>query len=464
MALVAALGALPAGAAPRGPELSPGRVIVRLRAPNPARLALVPARIERAIDERTHLLRAASEEAADRLVAELARDPEVELVERDHVRRRSAMITANDPLFQRQWSLSLARLPAAWSRTIGSDKVVVAVLDSGIQPHPDLQPRYLGGYDFITADDNAADNQPGRDPDPTDTGTQDQSSSQLHGMHVTGIVGAHTDNAVGMAGVDWACKLLPVRVLGTQGGAGQDSDIADAIRWAAGLHVDGVPDNANPAQVINMSFGAPGGSGLLQSAINDVDALGVIVVSAAGNDGGDTSMYAPAGLNHVIAVGAADATGNITYYSNRGSRLDLLAPGGDLSSDTGIVSTMFDETDGFTYVALNGTSQASPHVAGVAALMKSIDPLIGGTRARMILSSTADPAHQCQDGCGGGLLDADAAVAAVQAGCADGHCSPTPNGFDLQGGCAIGGHAGAPGLGFIAGLLALGLALRRRAV
>jgi serine protease len=338
---------------------------------------------------------------------------------------------------------------------------VVAVLDSGIQPHPDLQPRYLGGYDFITADDNAADNQPGRDSDPTDTGTTDQASSQLHGMHVAGIVGAHTDNAVGMAGVDWSCKLLPVRVLGTLGGAGQDSDIADAIRWAAGLHVDGVPDNANPAQVINMSFGAPGGSGLLQSAIDDVDALGVIVVSAAGNDGGDTAMYAPAGLNHVIAVGASDATGGITFYSNRGPRLDLLAPGGDLTVDSGIVSTMFDETDGFTYVALNGTSQASPHVAGVAALMKAIDPLIGGARARMILTSTADPAHQCADGCGGGLLDADAAVAAVQAGCADGHCNPAPNGFDLQGGCAIGGRARPLGLGWLAAAVALACALRR---
>jgi serine protease len=217
--------------------------------------------------------------------------------------------------------------------------------------------------------------------------------------------------------------------------------------------------------VINMSFGAPGTSGLLQAAIDDVDALGVVVVAAAGNDSADTSMYAPAGLSHVIAVGAADQNGGLTFYSNRGPRVDLIAPGGDLSQGAqfGILSTLYDPVDGFTYVALNGTSQAAPHVSGVAALMKAIDPLIGGEKARMLLSSTADPAHQCAEGCGGGLLDADAAVAAVQAGCADGHCNPAPNGFDVQGGlwsCSVGRSRG--GSGWLFCLLAIALLVGRR--
>ncbi len=394
-------------------------------------------------------------------VAALAADPSVEWAEREHVRRRSGFVTANDPLFDMQWNLTMVRLPEAWSRSLGSDNVVVAVIDSGIKAHPDLRPRYLPGWDFVSNVDNAGDGD-GRDDDPTDPGTPDESSSALHGMHVAGILGAHTDNAVGMAGVDWNCRILPVRVLGVQGGKGSDTDIADAIRWAAGIHVAGAPDNPTPAQVINLSFGGPGGSGLLQAAVNDAVALGVIVVAAAGNDGADASAYAPAGLDHVIAVGAVDQDGKLAYYSNRGPRVDLVAPGGDLSAGAGVVSTLWSPTDGWMYVAYNGTSQAAPHVAGVAALLKAIDPTIGADRARTLLSSTADPSHACAEGCGGGLLDADAALAAAQLGCADGHCiAAGANGNDVVGGCAIAGHrSGAAWLALV--VVLLGALLRRR--
>jgi serine protease len=463
------LGLLLAGSAVAAPpELVPGHVVVKFRG---TPRGIPGARLERQIDRATHLLHAGDESdaAMDALVAKLARDPDVAWVEREHIRRRSTVISTDDPLFDQQWPLSLTHITSAWSRTEGSEAVTVAVVDSGIRQHPDLQDRYVAGFDFISDPANADDSDGVRDNDPTDTGTVDPASSQLHGMHVAGILGAHTDNAVGIAGVDWNCQILPVRVLGVLGGQGSDTDIADGIRWAAGIPVDGAPTNPTPAQVINLSFGGPGGSAVLQSAIDDVASLGVIVVAAAGNDGADTAGYAPAGLNHVIAVGAGDGAGNLASYSNRGPRVDLLAPGGDLTAGFGVLSTLYTDADGYTYVAFNGTSQAAPHVSGVASLMKALDPSIDSDRARTLLSATADPSHACAEGCGGGLLDADAALAAVQFACADGHCQPPgAYGGDLYNagllgkGCNVGGNRSAslPALLFIA---LSALLLRRRA-
>src|SRR5688572_13980381 len=145
----------------------------------------------------------------------------------------------DDPRFHEQWALVTVRAPAAWAWTTGSARTVVAILDTGIMPHPDLQERLLPGYDFVSDRSAAADGD-GRDPDPTGEG------AWKHGTPVAGIVGASTNNGVGIAGIDWACRILPVRVVGADG-IGKTSDVADAIRWAAGLHVDGVPDNATPA-------------------------------------------------------------------------------------------------------------------------------------------------------------------------------------------------------------------------
>jgi serine protease len=438
--LLALLTLLP-GAAARAAlpfeETVPGHLVVRYRGASRARLVHAPA------------------DAFLRLAA----DPAVAWVEPEHIRRRTTIAT-NDPWFGKQWSLALAKVPDAWSRSTGSPDVVVAVLDSGIRPHPDLEERYLPGWDFVANADNAGDGD-GRDADPTDPGTPDESSSALHGMHVAGIVGAHTDNAVGIAGVDWGCKILPVRVLGVQGAKGTDSDIADAIRWAAGIHVDGVPDNPTPAHVINMSFSGPGGSRTIQEAIDEANQRKVIIVAAAGNDGADTAAYAPAGLTHVIAVGAVDQGGRQAYYSNRGARVDLVAPGGDLSAGAGVVSTLWSAADGYTYVPYNGTSQAAPHVAGVAALMKALDPTLDGDRARDILTRSADHRYQCAEGCGGGLLHADAALAVVEANCADGHC--VPPGPQLIGGCNLSRRGSGLGL-VVTLLLALGLLAARRRV
>ena len=143
----------------------------------------------------------------------------------------------------------------------------------------------------------------------------------LHGTHVTGILGAIANNYVGIAGVDWGCRIQPVRVLGVQAGKGADSDIVDAIRWTAGLHVDGVPDNLTPADVINLSFDGRGRSRAMQEAVDDAIAHGAAVVAAAGNEGADSGDDVPAGLNGVITVGAVnDGSARPIRTSARGWR------------------------------------------------------------------------------------------------------------------------------------------------
>src|SRR5262249_39590892 len=152
------------------------------------------------------------------------------------------------------------------------------------------------------------------DSDPTDAGNASAESSAFHGTHVAGIIGAGSDNGIGVSGVDWNCRIEPIRVLGINRGAGVDSDIADAIRWAAGIPVKGVPDNANPAQVINLSFGGAGPSRTMQEAISDATARGVVVVASAGNLGTDAKDDSPAGIADVITVGAVDENGRPAPY------------------------------------------------------------------------------------------------------------------------------------------------------
>ncbi|MDH5219513.1 MAG: S8 family serine peptidase, partial [Gammaproteobacteria bacterium] len=176
----------------------------------------------------------------------------------------------NDPKYSQQWSLSGEfaggiNMPATWDMTTGSADVVVAVVDTGVRPHPDFDSRLLPGYDFISTSSVGNDGN-GRDSDASDPGDWSTSSdfcgaasSTWHGTHVAGIIAAETDNSAGIAGINWKSKILPVRTLGRCGG--YMSDIADGIRWAAGLAVSGVPQNKNPAHVINLSLGAPGGCG-----------------------------------------------------------------------------------------------------------------------------------------------------------------------------------------------------------
>jgi serine protease len=337
-----------------------------------------------------------------------------------------------------------ANLPAAWDITTGSPHVVVAVLDTGKLDHVDLVDRYVPGYDFVS--DPRSNDGDGWDDDPSDPGDwvtlaerNDPDgpfygcavrNSSWHGTHVAGTIGASTDNGVGVAGVDWAARILPVRVLGKCGGYW--SDLADGIRWAAGLPVTGVPDNANPADVINMSLGggpfalgACDGS-FLENAIHDAIDAGAAVVASAGNNNADVAYYIPASCDGVISVAATARTGNKAWYSNFGSSVTIAAPGGDTNNadpalrDTGVRSTLntgLTEPEEDSYAGYQGTSMAAPHVAGVVSLMRAVHPSITVSEIVELLRETATPFPEgstCTTSlCGPGILDAAGAVAAT---------------------------------------------------
>jgi serine protease len=235
---------------------------------------------------------------------------------------------------------------------------------------------------------------------------------------VAGTIGVgKTDNGIGVAGINWNVKLQAVRVLGKCGGT--TTDINDGIRWAAGLPVSGVPINPTPAKVINMSLGTPPGtpcsmSPSTQAAINDAVAMGATVVVAAGNDATDASQVFPASCNNVITVAASDYRGYlVTRYSNFGSTVEIMAPGGDVQRDDngdgrpdGVLS-MVDPSAG-TYAFYNGTSMAAPHVAGVAALLLAQEPSLTPSQvlARLQSSALVRTSAQCPQPCGAGLLSA----------------------------------------------------------
>ncbi|WP_163838438.1 S8 family peptidase [Pseudoxanthomonas sacheonensis] len=315
---------------------------------------------------------------AESLMRQIAADPDVEYVEVD--RRMQAFFTPNDTYYlPRQWDMYDTygiRANNAWDVTQGAG-VVVAVIDTGITDHSDLNANILPGYDFI--DEVAVSNDgDGRDSDAHDPGdwiaanqcggSHPARNSSWHGTHVAGTVAAVMNNGQGVAGVAPAAKVVPLRALGTCGG--YDSDIADAIIWAAGGSVPGVPANPYPAEVINLSLGGQGACGsTTQSAINGAVGLGATLVVAAGNDNAPASGFSPANCNNVITVGATTKTGARAEYSNYGPAVDLAAPG------SGILSTQNSGTTvpvAESYGTKSGTSMSTPHVAGVAALIQSV--------------------------------------------------------------------------------------------
>lgn len=363
------------------------------------------------------------------LAAELAaRDPSVEYAEPDRIMTRQA--TANDPRYYEQWHYHEAtgglRLPAAWDKSTGAG-INVAVVDTGYRPHADMVGKILPGYDFISSATMANDGN-GRDSDARDPGdavvagacgngspSQDQASS-WHGTHVAGTIAAATNNGVGVAGVAYNARIVPARVLGKCGG--YTSDIADAIVWASGGTVAGVPANANKARVINLSLGGGGACATTtQNAINSARSRGAVVVVAAGNSNINASNANPANCAGVVTVAATGRNGGKASYSNYGAVVDVAAPGG--ASGGGILSThnagrTSPASD--TYAYLMGTSMATPHVAGVAALMLSRNPNLTPDEVEAKLKSTARPFPAACPGCGVGIVDASAAVTAATGG------------------------------------------------
>ncbi len=346
----------------------------------------------------------------------------------------------NDPLYSLQWhyfdngagagqSPGGAGLPSTWDLNLGDPGIVLAVIDTGVLPdHPDIAPstNLVAGFDMISNAFTANDGD-GRDGDPTDTGDattagecyagSPPSGDSWHGTHVAGTTGVGgTDNSIGIAGINWNVSVQAVRVLGKCGGT--IADINDAIRWAAGLPVPGVPDNPTPARVINMSlggFGSCASSPATQSAINDAVAEGTTVVVAAGNSAADAANFNPASCDHVITVAASDARGHlVTRYSNFGATVEILAPGGDVQRDDngdGNADGVLSMVEG-GYAFYNGTSMAAPHVAGVAALLLAREPALSPGEVSDRLQAGALPRNstQCPRACGAGLLNAGVAT------------------------------------------------------
>ena len=340
----------------------------------------------------------------------------------------SEPVKINDPKMNRMWSLTgekgISALEA-WGTTRGQG-VTVAVLDSGITAHPDLDANVLPGYDFI-AESAFSNDGNGRDSDPTDAGnwTVDNqcftgskaTPSDWHGTHVAGTIAAIANINEGIAGVAPEAKIVPVRVLGACGGF--DSDITDGIIWAAGGSVRGVPANQHPSQVINMSIGSEGTCTTpYRQAIAQANKRGSIVVVAAGNNNFDASKSSPGNCEDVITVGATDKNGKRSYFSNYGSRVDVSAPGGDRRYwGGGILSTL---NAGKTapgkadYAEYQGTSMAAPHVAGIVALMKAVDPKLTYAQAKKVLQSTSQSVECDQSACGSGIVNAARAVQQVR--------------------------------------------------
>jgi serine protease len=363
-------------------------------------------RESREITNGLHLLKVqpAAGESIEATIARLRADSAVETAEVDQ--RRFPHALPNDPLFTGQW-YEQATQPAgidavtAWDTTTGRSDVVIAELDTGVRyDHPDLlmasaSGKLLPGYDFVS-DPTIANDGDGRDADASDPGdfisTADAATatfsgctvenSSWHGTRVAGILGALSNNATGITGITWQPKILPVRVLGKCGGS--DSDILDAMRWAAGLHVNGIPDNTHPAQIINMSLGGTGAcTSAEQTVINEVVATGVTLVISAGNEGGPVDS--PANCVGVAGIAGLRNVGTKVGFSSLGPEVALASPGGNCVNASGACLFSIDTTinNGTTTPGTNGytdqmfpnlgTSFSAPIVTGIAGLMISVN-------------------------------------------------------------------------------------------
>ncbi|MBA3624338.1 MAG: S8 family serine peptidase [Methylibium sp.] len=516
--MLAVAGTLPNAARAADAEAR-ARVIVKLKppteAPGAARVVPLAERLNRAavrhgaqpqaqrpLGGEVRLLTATGIDSAT-LARQLAADPEVAYAVPDRRMRRN--VVPNDTLYGfrsggdpevGQWYLrspdslfrSAINAEAAWTPAVvqGSRSVVVAVLDTGVRfDHLDLGTKLLPGYDFIRDTVTAADGD-GRDADASDPGdwvtgeevqrsstddlTEDclprneagqllDAESSWHGTKVAGMVGALTDNGEGIAGAGWDVRVLPVRVLGKCGGF--ESDIVVAMRWAAGMAVEGVPDNpaANRAKIVNLSLGGAGACrAAYADAVADLTALGVTVIASAGNTAGHV-VSAPANCEGVIGVGGLRHIGTKVGFSDLGPEVAISAPGGNCmntqpnepclyplitTTNAGITtpapaSSVY--TNGSTDITV-GTSFSAPLVSGAAALMLAVQPGLTPDELRARLQATArtfpttgavsgtpqctaprfdnrgDPIDQLEcycttETCGAGMLDARAAVQAA---------------------------------------------------
>lgn len=392
-------------------------------------------RLVRTVANGSHLVqleRALVSDDLQSVIQTLITDPDVAFVEPDL--RMFPALMPTDPQYGNQWALwELAggiRAEGAWDITLGTG-AVVAVLDTGVRPHGDLVGNLLPGYDFVT-DLFIANDGNGRDADPSDPGDgvaaggcgsgvpAKAQNSSWHGTHVAGIVAATAFNGTGISGVAPAASILPLRVLGRCGG--YTSDVVDAIYWAVGASVAGVPTNPHPARVINLSLSSQQSAACPQAyadAIAQARASGALVVIAAGNRSGNADLYPPGNCAAAFTVAATDRGGARADYSNYGSLVDIAAPGGEMTfsvDGNGILSTANSGTQApmaDNYVLYQGTSMAAPHVAGVAALLVAASPQAPGADIEDTLKASARPFPASCNGCGAGIVNAALAVGLI---------------------------------------------------
>ncbi len=337
------------------------------------------------------------------IAAALNADPGVVYAEPNYVYTAFDLVP-NDPSYSKQWAHPIVHSPGAWGITTGNTNIIIAIIDSGVDTsHPDLAGKLVAGNDFID-DDN----------DPTD--------ANGHGTHVAGIAAAVTNNGVGVAGMSWDARIMPVRVLDNKG-SGYNADITDGITWAY----------QNGADIINLSLGGTSYSQAMQDAINTAHAAGSLVIAAMGNCrnaiGGCTTANPtqyPAAYNHVMAVAATDSGDSYAVYSQYGTHCDITAPGGELTyygDSNGIYSTMPTYAVYLTtyygyqrnYDYLQGTSQATPYISGLAALIWSMNSALTPDEVQSLIEQTANdlgPAGKDQD-YGWGRINAYAALATL---------------------------------------------------
>lgn len=307
-------------------------------------------------------------------IAAISTCPEVRYVEPNYMAFIADTIPS-DPGWSLQYGLVNIRAPQGWDYSTGSTAVTIAIVDSGVDlSHVDLAAKIIPGYDFVNNDSIAQD----------DNG---------HGTHVAGIAAASGNNGIGVAGVSWGARIMPVKVLNASGN-GSFADVAAGIIWAAD----------NGAQIINLSLGGASNSVVLQGAVDYASNRGVILVAAAGNTGANFVLY-PAHYSNVIAVAATDNTNTHASFSNYGPEIDLSAPG----------ASIYSTSPGGTYAYNSGTSMAAPYVSGLAAILLGIPGNGGSGAITMQMQSTALDLGLAgwDDFYGDGLIQMDRAIQSV---------------------------------------------------
>ncbi|MDF2630386.1 MAG: alkaline proteinase [Symbiobacteriaceae bacterium] len=305
-------------------------------------------------------------QAAERVLNGLKQNPNVLYAEPNYIYRTT--LTPNDPRLSSQWAWNKIQAPAAWDVTQGSSSTVIAVVDTGVQRnHPDLDGKIVAGYDFVQ-NDAAPDDGNG------------------HGTHVAGTAAAETGNATGGAGTCPGCSIMPVRVLDNNG-SGTLEAVANGIIWAAD----------NGAHVINMSLGGPSGSPTLQNAVDYAWNQGVFLACAAGNSNTSAASY-PAYYSNCFAVASTTSSDARSSFSNYGNWVEVAAPG----------SSIYSTYLGSSYRTLDGTSMATPHVAGLAGLLASQG--LTNAQIRDQIMATADKIAGTGTYWTGGRINANAAV------------------------------------------------------